>query len=127
MIAASLLTRDLLPLMFFSPVGSTLVLLVAVLVLGIGHAWRAWPAWVRETHLRQGLCPACGYGLAGHAPEPDGCVVCPECASAWNVADEQVIDRAVVVVRAEREQAAQHSENSEPPMKTRETSDELNS
>lgn len=28
-------------------------------------------------------CPACLYKLTGQAAEPDGCVVCPECGSAW--------------------------------------------
>lgn len=31
-----------------------------------------------------GLCGACGYDLHTVAPEPDGCVVCPECGAAWH-------------------------------------------
>lgn len=31
----------------------------------------------------EGLCPSCAYSIRGLAMEPDGCVVCPECGSAW--------------------------------------------
>ncbi len=31
----------------------------------------------------EGLCPSCAYTIRGLATEPDGCVVCPECGSAW--------------------------------------------
>ncbi|MFZ4574731.1 MAG: hypothetical protein ACOYN0_10060 [Phycisphaerales bacterium] len=30
-----------------------------------------------------GLCGACDYGIAGVPPQADGCIVCPECAAAW--------------------------------------------
>lgn len=129
LIAAWLMKRDVLPLMFFSPVGSTLVLLVAVTALGVGHAWRQWPLWVRETHLRHSVCPACGYGLLGQMAQPDGCVVCPECASAWNVADEQAThaDRSIVVVQEDRSTVVQSSEKSSPPIRTLEIRGEANS
>jgi hypothetical protein len=35
--------------------------------------------------LRAGLCPSCGYDIATHAPEGDGCTVCPECGAAWRL------------------------------------------
>lgn len=38
---------------------------------------------VTGTALAQGVCPACGYALAGLVPEPDGCLACPECHAAW--------------------------------------------
>jgi phosphate/sulfate permease len=120
--------RDVLPLLFFSPIGSTLVVLLAVSLLSVGHAWRAWPDWVRETHLRQQTCPVCRYGLSGQVLQPDGCVVCPECASAWNVADEMAmtLPRDVVIVSEETPQN-HAAERSDPPMITREISDEPNS
>lgn len=129
LIAAWVMKRDVLPLMFFSPVGSTLVLLVAVTVLGVGHAWRQWPLWVRETHLRHSVCPACGYGLLGQMVHQDGCVVCPECASAWNVADEQVTnaERSIVVVEEDSAVRDQFSEISSPPISTLDTTGEANS
>lgn len=34
---------------------------------------------------RLARCASCGYHLRGLAPEPDGCVVCPECAAAWRL------------------------------------------
>ena len=37
--------------------------------------------------LRHHVCPHCGYGLAGVPVDPaDGATVCPECASAWDLA-----------------------------------------
>lgn len=38
---------------------------------------------VRRTCLKRGICPACAYAIAGIAPAPDGCRVCPECGGAW--------------------------------------------
>ncbi len=35
--------------------------------------------------LNERKCPACSYSLAGIAPEPDGCTVCPECGAAWRL------------------------------------------
>lgn len=29
------------------------------------------------------VCMACLYDLSGHAPQADGCRVCPECGAAW--------------------------------------------
>lgn len=128
-VAASLAARDVLPLMFFSPVGSTLVLLLAMAALGCGHAWRQWPHWVRDTHLQSGRCPACGYGLSGQNQHADGCVVCPECASAWNLADVLATDadRSIVVVQNEQPVPGQSTDNSSPPIRTLETTGAPNS
>ncbi|MEM1071826.1 MAG: hypothetical protein AAGB48_03840 [Planctomycetota bacterium] len=30
-------------------------------------------------------CMSCGYGLRDLSPEPDGCIVCPECGAAWKL------------------------------------------
>ncbi|MFG0284931.1 MAG: hypothetical protein ACF8R7_10960 [Phycisphaerales bacterium JB039] len=33
--------------------------------------------------LEAGLCATCGYNTVAIEPEPDGCVICPECGAAW--------------------------------------------
>jgi hypothetical protein len=45
--------------------------------------WLAWTAW-RGTLLEHDCCPSCGYRVAELLAEADGCVVCPECGSAWS-------------------------------------------
>ncbi len=124
-----LMTRDVVTLVFFSPVGSTLVLMVAVLVLSIGHLWAEWPHWVRDSHLESDRCPACGYDLAGLKSDLDGCVTCPECDAAWNVADAKakVYDRPIVVVADNHLALDQSAVRSAPPTKTDETTEEPNS
>jgi len=32
-------------------------------------------------------CLVCRYALDGLQPEPDGCIVCPECGAAWRIQD----------------------------------------
>lgn len=127
-VGAWLNARDVIPLFFFSPIGSTLVALLAVTFLSIAQAWHAWPVWVRETHLRQQTCPVCLYGLNGQPVQADGCVVCPECASAWNVADElaMAMPRHVVIVKDEYANS-QDADKSTPPTMTRDTSCDPNS
>ena len=44
--------------------------------------WRS-PIKGRDSLLASGFCPACAYQIAGVPPEPDGCMVCPECGAAW--------------------------------------------
>lgn len=40
-------------------------------------------------HVAVGVCPACAYPLDREVEqEDDGCVVCPECGSAWRLPDE---------------------------------------
>jgi Zn-finger nucleic acid-binding protein len=46
------------------------------------HAQRALQGRTRAL-LEGGICPCCGYSLALLPPESDGCLVCPECGSAW--------------------------------------------
>ena len=38
-----------------------------------------------DAFLAEARCPACGYDLAAAEPEPDACVVCPECGAAWSL------------------------------------------
>ncbi|GJM20042.1 MAG: hypothetical protein DHS20C14_22550 [Phycisphaeraceae bacterium] len=40
-------------------------------------------ARISEIYLSSGRCAGCGYDLRGLDPEPEGCVVCPECRAAW--------------------------------------------
>ncbi|MFG0285255.1 MAG: hypothetical protein ACF8R7_12600 [Phycisphaerales bacterium JB039] len=42
------------------------------------------PVAIARAHIGAGVCPACGYDLAGCPAEPDGCIVCPECGGAWS-------------------------------------------
>lgn len=37
--------------------------------------------------LAEAHCPSCGYSVACSAKEPDGCRICPECGSAWQLSD----------------------------------------
>lgn len=128
-LAVWLMTRDVVTLFFFSPVGSTFVVIVAVLVLSIGRLWSAWPHWVRETHLDADRCPVCGYHLKGLLEDPDGCVGCPECNAAWNTGEIKatVGDRPIVVVAEELRRRDHSDEYSAPPMKTLDRADEPNS
>ena len=38
-----------------------------------------------QTAVLEQRCGACLSDLQGLIPEPDGCVVCPECGGAWNL------------------------------------------
>ncbi|CAG1008023.1 hypothetical protein PHYC_03509 [Phycisphaerales bacterium] len=38
---------------------------------------------LRFEMLSRALCPRCAADLTGLVPEPDGCLVCRECAAAW--------------------------------------------
>ncbi len=49
-----------------------------------------------RTYVYAGLCGQCGFSLKGLVTQPDGCVVCPECAAAWHeesIAPIEFIDR----------------------------------
>ena len=48
------------------------------------RSWRSAPAG-RRAMLAFHVCPSCGFDLSALSPEPDGCVVCPECAAAWRL------------------------------------------
>jgi len=61
--------------------------LLASITLGVGVVRAMWRRWLtsvgrRESRLRRGLCPGCGYsrdGLAGS--------VCPECGESWSASE----------------------------------------
>jgi hypothetical protein len=64
---------------------------MAVLLTALAAARTAWRerGWgLRRGMGARGLCAACGYDLAGHEPEADGCRVCPECGAAWRYDEE---------------------------------------
>ncbi len=60
-------------------------------VLGV-LAWSVWPGRVGRTIARgrvaRGCCGSCGYWLQGLRAQGDGCTVCPECGSAWRLAEK---------------------------------------
>jgi hypothetical protein len=41
------------------------------------------PGTVIKEAASRGLCPSCGYALAGLSREHDNRIVCPECSAAW--------------------------------------------
>ncbi len=62
----------------------------ALVVFVIFQAWvirwcaeRRMGREVAGTIAAHGLCGSCGYTMQDLPPDPDGCVVCPECGSAW--------------------------------------------
>jgi hypothetical protein len=40
--------------------------------------------YLAASAVAEGVCGTCAYPLHGLSPEPDGCVVCAECGSAWS-------------------------------------------
>lgn len=62
-----------------------LYLLCFGLPMGYLLSQRGWRSTdhARDAMLGYDLCPHCAHGLRGIPPEPDGCVVCPECGAAW--------------------------------------------
>lgn len=68
--------------MWIAPVCGIVV--VQGIAIGLTRGSRRWtePRIVSEV-LKEGLCPSCGYNLHGIPVAEDGCVVCPECGSAW--------------------------------------------
>ncbi len=66
---------------YYGAIGAFVVFQVWVL------RWCAERRMAREvagTIAAHGLCGSCGYTLQDLPPDPDGCVVCPECGSAWD-------------------------------------------
>lgn len=63
------------------------ILLVDLLRWRVGIVLPGPAKEVRSAWLAERMCPACGYDLArlDMPPEPDGCTICPECASAWDL------------------------------------------
>lgn len=65
---------------------------VIIAVMAIGQAYRK--RWLvrgarelRQIVLEMRRCPSCTHSLEGLPRHEDGCVVCPECGSAWQTAD----------------------------------------
>lgn len=58
---------------------------VAVILVAWRHPrWCKRRVWVMRCRLfGSERCFGCGYNMIGSSPEPDGCVVCPECGAAW--------------------------------------------
>lgn len=74
--------KTVLPLFFLWPL---LTMVSAAIARRGGHVSLA----VRErmahaSMLRAGRCAACGFALRDLQVHTDNCVVCPECAAAWN-------------------------------------------
>lgn len=79
MIGAALGPVPALVAWFVGPVlAALLVWRLALGSLRLGRAGR-----IGRLYLAEGLCPSCGYPLAGLPSAGDGCVECPECAAAW--------------------------------------------
>lgn len=74
------------PLMIRFTAGGTVIVLVVV-----GSYFRRRAGFrrglmdVRRVMLEASLCPSCTHPLDGLPRLEDGCVVCPECGSAWRV------------------------------------------
>lgn len=79
----------MLPLLLFSPVLSTLVLLGMTSAVGVGDAVSAWTAGFKADCLKDGRCAACAYDLTDLEEGPSGLVVCPECGARWLPASKQ--------------------------------------
>jgi hypothetical protein len=63
-------------------IGAFLITMGVNVFLNFGRAGAGERA-AADALLRRGLCASCLYGLGGLTPEPDGCLVCPECGGAW--------------------------------------------
>lgn len=86
-------------LCILSPVLSTLMFNVIGTGVRLAEAADARGPRLRRRMVRAGRCPACAYPIAGLTHEPDGCVVCPECAAAWAIADGRYkAERPTVIV-----------------------------
>ncbi|QOI99054.1 MAG: hypothetical protein HRU70_00520 [Phycisphaeraceae bacterium] len=88
-------------LCILSPVLSTMMFNVIGTGVRLAEAANARGAWLKCRMIRVGRCPSCAYPIAGLAPEPDGCVVCPECAAAWSADGRYDREPRTVVVPAE--------------------------
>lgn len=87
----------------FSPVSSTIILLICVAGVASVNWIRERAELIKRSNVRAGRCPACAYPIGELEPEADGCVVCPECGAAWRVGDPRytLVGKNVVVVRSE--------------------------
>jgi len=51
------------------------------------YGWRS-SKHARQAMLRAGLCPSCAYQIYEIPPDPDGCIICPECGAAWRLSND---------------------------------------
>jgi len=67
--------------------GEEVVLKSVFPLLFVPLFWLIWPPRanrsVARSRLRNGVCGACQYRLAGLEAGDDGCVRCPECGASW--------------------------------------------
>ncbi len=80
-----------------SPVSSTLIVLVSITGVAVFAAMADRGERLANDMARAGRCPGCAYPFAGLEPEPDLCTVCPECGSAWNLAQRLAPPQTVVI------------------------------
>lgn len=75
----------ILALFSFSPVLLISLLLVFAGLVSFSDSIAEHKERLKTRRLRDGQCPACGYGVADMDVSEDGCVVCPECGGAWRM------------------------------------------
>lgn len=61
-----------------------LIALISAIVFQSMHHTKGTEFLIAMTGLSEGRCPSCAFSLEGLSPEPDGCILCPECGHAWN-------------------------------------------
>ncbi|HVZ93429.1 MAG TPA: hypothetical protein VG797_02860 [Phycisphaerales bacterium] len=67
-------------------IGGSAMLLMPIYILCGGHMGRVEPKRIVRAFLDIPRCPSCAHSLADLAASPDdGCTVCPECGSAWDL------------------------------------------
>jgi hypothetical protein len=59
--------------------------LVGLCLLSFRRRRIASIAAVAAAYTGRGHCASCAYNLNRLPPEPDGCVICPECGAAWRL------------------------------------------
>ena len=65
-----------------------LLITVGIVAVAIGATLTTRAVALRSARakcLHLGLCPSCGYTLAGLPTEADGCTKCPECGAGWRL------------------------------------------
>lgn len=82
--------------MLYSPAAASIALLAALLAKSWHTVLSTRPERIKRTWLARGLCPSCGYALAGLDADPEGRVACPECGGTW-LRDPKPAPRRVVI------------------------------
>lgn len=72
-------------LVILSPIWAPMFTMGMVTTRGVLSFGAALPNHARRAMLSRSLCPGCAYALELSRVDTDGCVVCSECASAWDV------------------------------------------